>query len=58
MSSWDRLLTCPTLGSAVYFDAEFSVDIFQILAALLIPVDLTSEILKKLKRAQQMKGSS
>merc|ERR1711879_791017 len=29
---------------AFNFDAEFSVDIFQILAALLIPVDLTSEI--------------
>merc|ERR1712224_799957 len=42
---------------AFNFDVEFSVDIFQILAALLIPVDLIGEILKKLKRMQGIKGS-
>jgi putative exporter of polyketide antibiotics len=42
---------------AFNFDVEFSVDIFQILAALLIPVDLIGEILKKLKGMQRIKGS-
>merc|ERR1712048_499220 len=41
---------------AFRFDVGFSVDMFQILAALLIPVDLTAEILKKLKRVQQMRS--
>lgn len=37
---------------AFNFDVDYSVDIFQILAALLIPVDLVSMILKRLKQAK------
>jgi hypothetical protein len=37
---------------AFNFDVDYSVDIFQILAALMIPVDLLSTIVKKLKQAK------
>lgn len=37
---------------AFNFDVDYSVDIFQILAALMIPVDLLSTILKKLKQVR------